>query len=41
MAIDEGIAEMKLNTEKTIKLEQPFKVRAKCELNSWPDSSLS
>ena len=32
------IAEMKLDTEQTIKLEWLYKVGCECELNSWPDS---
>ena len=32
---------MKSDTEQTMKLEQPYKVGSECELNSWPDSSVS
>ena len=31
-----AIAEMKLDTEETMKLEQLYKVHSECELNSWP-----
>ena len=33
-------AEMKNDTEQTMKLEWLCKVGSKCELNSWPDSSV-
>ena len=32
-------AEMTLDTEKTMKLEQLQKNGSECELNSWPDTS--
>ena len=32
-----AIAEMKLDTEQMIKLEQFYKVGSECNLNSWPD----
>ena len=35
------IAKMKLDTEQTMKLEYLEKAGSKCELNSWPDSSVS
>ena len=35
-----AIANMKLDTEETIKLEWVHKVDSECELNSWPDSSV-
>ena len=34
------IAEMKCDTEQTMKLEWLCKVGSECELNSWPDSSV-
>ena len=33
------VAEMKPDTEQTMKLEWSYKVRSECELNAWPDSS--
>ena len=33
-------AEMKLDTEQTMKLVWLYKVGSECELNSWPDSSV-
>ena len=33
-------AEMKCDTEQTMKLEWLYKVRSECELSSWPDSSV-
>ena len=43
VATDEGnnIVEMKLDTEQTMKLEYLYKVGSECNLNSWPDSSVS
>ena len=35
-----AIAEMKLDTEETMKLEQLYKVGSEYELNLWPDSSI-
>ena len=35
-----AIAEMKPDTEQTMKLEQLYKIGYECELNSWPDSSV-
>ena len=34
-----AIAEMKLDTEQTIKFEGLYQVSSECELNSWPGSS--
>ena len=34
------IAEMKLDTEQTMKLDKLFKVGSESELSSWPDSSV-
>ena len=34
------IAEMKLDIEQTMRLEELYKVGSECELNSWPDSSV-
>ena len=39
--LTKAIAEMKCDTAQTIKLEQLYKVGCECELNSWPDSSVS
>ena len=35
-----AIAEMKYDTEQTMKLEKLYKVGSECELGSWPDSSV-
>ena len=35
-----AIAEMKLDIEQTMRLEELYKVGSECELNSWPDSSV-
>ena len=35
-----SIAEMKLDTEQTMKLEELYKVGSECKLNWWPDSSV-
>ena len=35
-----AIADMKCDTEQTMKLEWLYKVGSDCELNSWPDSSV-
>ena len=35
-----AIAEMKLDIEQTMTLEELYKVGSECELNSWPDSSV-
>ena len=40
VATDKGKAEMKSDTEQTIKLEWLYKVGSECKLNSWPDSSV-
>ena len=34
------IAEIKLDTKQTMKLEWLYKVGSECEVNSWPDSSI-
>ena len=39
--LTKAIAEMKLDTEQMMKLEWLYKVGSECELNSWPDSSVS
>ena len=36
-----AIAEMKSDTEQTMKLEWLYKVGSECKLNSWLDSSVS
>ena len=36
-----AIAEMKSDTEQTMKLEYLYKVGSECELNAWSDSSVS
>ena len=33
-----AMAEMKLDTKQTMKLELLYKVGSECDLNSWPDS---
>ena len=38
--LTKAIAEMKCDTEQTMKLDKLYKVGSECELNSWPDSSL-
>ena len=38
--LTKAIAEIKLDTEQTMKLELLHKVGSECELNSWPDSSV-
>ena len=35
-----AIAEMKLDTEQTMKLEWLYEVGSECELNWWADSSV-
>ena len=35
-----AIAEMKFDTEQTMKLALLYKVGCECELNSWADSSV-
>ena len=40
VASSEAIAEIKLDTEREIKLEWLYKVGSECELNSWPDGSV-
>ena len=40
MTTDEAIAEMKSDTEQTMKLKWLYRVDSQCELNSWPDSSV-
>ena len=39
--LTKAIFEMKCDTEETMKLELLYKVSYECELNSWPDSSVS
>ena len=36
----EETAEMKPDTEQTMKLEQLCKVGSECDWNSWPDNSV-
>ena len=38
MRLTRAIAEMKCDTEQTMKLEKLYKASFECELNSWPDS---
>ena len=38
--LTKAIAEMKLDTEQTMKLELLYKVGSEWKLNSWPDSSV-
>ena len=38
--LTKAIAEMKPDTEQTMKSEWLYKVRSECELNSWPGSSV-
>ena len=40
VATEEGKAEMKSDSEQTMKLEYLYKVSSEYELNSWPDSSV-
>ena len=38
--LTKAIAEMKCDTERTMKLEKLYKVVSECDLNSWPESSV-